>query len=143
MPRGRVSALRSRIMASIRGKDTQPEMLVRRAIHGAGLRYRLHRRDLPGRPDIVLTPIKTVVFVHGCFWHHHGCRDSGWPKVRAAFWRKKIEGNVARDRRTIYFLRTAGWKVEVVWECELKGTRRIARLLRTLAGRRRALTTSS
>lgn len=126
-------------MAAIKGKDTKPEMLVRRAIHAAGLRYRLHKRDLPGRPDIVLTRIKTVVFVHGCFWHHHGCRASGWPRTRAEFWRTKIEGNVDRDRRTTYFLRAAGWTVEVIWECELRDGRRLSRLLRRLTTRRRRL----
>jgi DNA mismatch endonuclease, patch repair protein len=138
MPRGRVSAVRSRIMAAIRGKDTKPEMLVRRAVHAAGFRYRLHQGDLPGRPDLVLTRLKTVVFVHGCFWHHHDCVKSKWPKTRAAFWRKKIEANQARDIRTTYFLRTAGWHVEVIWECELKREVAIRRLIRKLERRRAA-----
>ncbi len=136
MPPGRVSAVRSRIMAAIKGKDTKPELVVRRAIHAVGLRYRLHRRDLPGSPDIVLTRLKTVVFVHGCFWHHHTCQRGTWPKTRAAFWRKKIEANVARDRRTRYFLKMAGWHVETIWECELKDQRVIDRLVRTLKARR-------
>lgn len=138
MPRGRVSATRSRIMAAIRGKDTKPEMVVRRAIHAAGFRYRLHRRDLPGSPDIVLTRLKTVVFVHGCFWHHHSCQGDNWPKTRAAFWRAKIETNIARDRRTRYFLRTAGWHVEVIWECQLQRPSVLPSLLRRLANRSRA-----
>ncbi|MEX2180519.1 MAG: very short patch repair endonuclease [Gemmatimonadaceae bacterium] len=134
--RGRVSAVRSRIMSAIRGKDTKPEMLVRRAIHAAGLRYRLHRRDLPGSPDIVITRLRTVVFVHGCFWHHHDCRDFKWPKTRAAFWRAKIDANVARDRRTRYFLKAAGWTVHTIWECELADGRTLPKLVRTLIGRR-------
>lgn len=140
MPRGRVSATRSRIMAAIRGKDTTPELIVRRAIHAAGLRYRLHRRDLPGSPDIVLSRLRTVVFVHGCFWHHHDCggRKRNWPRTRAAFWRNKIETNVARDRRVRTFLRAAGWQVHVIWECELKQGPALARLLRTLRHRRAA-----
>ena len=136
MPRGRVSAIRSRIMAAIHGKDTKPEMLVRRALHAAGLRYRLHQRDLPGRPDVVLTRIRTVVLVHGCFWHHHGCRYSSWPKTRRDFWRKKIENNVARDARTRFFLRAAGWRVEVIWECELRSGSPLRRLVARLLARR-------
>ncbi len=136
MPRGRVSAVRSRIMAAIRGKDTKPEMLVRRAVHAAGFRYRLHQGDLPGRPDLVLTRLRTVVFVHGCFWHHHSCGKSTWPKTRRDFWRKKIEANQARDVRTTYFLRTAGWHVEVIWECELKREAPLRRLIRKLERRR-------
>jgi DNA mismatch endonuclease (patch repair protein) len=125
-------------MAAIRGKDTKPELIVRRALHAEGFRYRLHRRDLPGSPDIVLTRLKTVVFVHGCFWHHHSCQGEQWPKTRAAFWRAKIETNVARDRRTRYFLRTAGWHVHVIWECELRRTAPLRRLVRTLEQRRAA-----
>lgn len=139
MPRGRVSAIRSKIMAAIRGKDTQPELIARRALHAAGFRFRLHRRDLAGSPDIVLPSLKTVVFVHGCFWHHHHCQQSTWPKTRAAFWRKKIEANVARDRRTRVFLRAAGWNVEVIWECELAKGPALPRLIRTLRARKRAL----
>lgn len=118
-----MSAARSRIMSAIRGKDTKPEMVVRSALHNAGLRFRLHRRDLPGTPDIVLPKHRAVVMVHGCFWHHHGCRKSVWPKTRAEFWRKKILANVDRDRRTSYFLRAAGWREFVVWECEIDPTR--------------------
>ena len=123
-------------MAAIRGKDTKPEMLVRRAVHAAGFRYRLHQGDLPGRPDLVLTRLRTVVFVHGCFWHHHGCGKSTWPKTRRDFWRKKIEANQARDVRTTYFLRTARWHVEVIWECELKREAPLRRLIRKLERRR-------
>lgn len=119
-------------MAAIRGKDTRPEMEVRRTLHAAGFRYRLHRRNLPGRPDIVLTRLRTVVFVHGCFWHHHDCRRFSWPKTRAAFWRAKIEANAARDRRVRSFLRQAGWRVETIWECQLKDGRALSTLVRRL-----------
>lgn len=136
MPRGRVSATRSRIMSAIRGKNTKPELAVRRAIHAAGLRFRLHAGSLPGRPDIVMTGIRTVVFVHGCFWHHHGCRSSAWPKTRSEFWRKKLEANVARDARTSVFLRAAGWNVEVIWECELREVAPLRTLVRKLRRRR-------
>lgn len=124
-------------MAAIRGKDTTPELIVRRAIHAAGLRFRLHRRDLPGSPDIVLTRLRTVVFVHGCFWHQHDCQPRQWPRTRAAFWRAKLETNVERDRRVRHFLRAAGWHVHVIWECELRRGPALARLLRTLRHRRR------
>ena len=139
LPKGRVSAVRSRNMAAIKGKDTKPEMIVRRALHAAGFRYRLHQRDLPGSPDIVLTRLRTAVFVHGCFWHRHGCSRSTWPTTRAAFWRAKISGNQDRDRRVRHFLRDAGWKVEIVWECELASAARLNRLLRDLSRRRTAL----
>lgn len=122
-------------MAAIRGKDTKPELQVRRAIHAAGLRYRLHTRDLPGSPDIVLPRIQTVVFVHGCFWHAHSCQRSK-PKTRAKFWAKKFETNCARDRRVRYFLRAAGWHVHVIWECELRREAPLRKLVRTLKQRR-------
>lgn len=135
----RVSATRSRIMAAIRGKNTKPELQVRRAIHAAGLRYRLHTRDLPGSPDIVLARLKTVVFVHGCFWHAHSCQTSK-PKTRAKFWQRKFEANQSRDRRVRYFLKAAGWHVHVIWECELKRAAPLSRLVRTLSQRRARLT---
>lgn len=135
MPRGRVSAVRSRIMSAIRGKDTQPELTVRRALHAAGLRYRLHHRELPGSPDIVLTRIRTVVFVHGCFWHAHRCQTAR-PKTRAAFWQEKLEANRARDRRVRHFLRAAGWHVHVIWECELTRAAPLRRLIACLLARR-------
>jgi DNA mismatch endonuclease, patch repair protein len=115
------SASRSRNMAAIRGKDTLPELSVRRMIHGLGLRFRLHCRDLPGRPDIVLPRHRTVVFVHGCFWHRHeGCRYTATPKTRQAFWQAKFDANVARDHRNRVALEELGWRVLVVWECELR-----------------------
>lgn len=126
-------------MAAIRGKDTKPELVVRRAVHAAGLRFRLHHRDLPGSPDVVLSRIKTVVFVHGCFWHAHGCTGRPLPKTRREFWRAKLEANVDRDARVRYFLRAAGWHVHVIWECELKREAPLKRLVRTLVSRRLAL----
>ena len=106
-------------MSAIKGRDTKPEMIVRRALHAAGFRFRLHRRDLPGRPDIVLPKYRTVIFVHGCFWHRHKCDKFVWPKTRAAFWREKIMGNVERDRRVRRELKRATWRVLVVWECSV------------------------
>jgi len=106
-------------MAAIRGKDTKPEMLVRRYLHRAGFRYRLHAKDLPGKPDIVLPKYRAVIFVHGCFWHRHeGCKNAVMPKTNEAFWRKKLEGNVQRDRRNEEKLKKQGWRVLTVWECE-------------------------
>lgn len=113
-------ATRSRMMSGIRGKDTQPEMIVRRALHKAGYRFRLHRKDLPGKPDIVLPKYKTAIFVHGCFWHGHDCKHFKWPKTRPEFWREKIGKNVERDRMAIAELEKLGWNVKVVWECEVK-----------------------
>lgn len=111
---------RSRMMSGIRGRDTRPELAVRRYLHSRGLRYRLHVPDLPGRPDIVLRRHRTVVLVHGCFWHRHaGCRYAYTPKSRPEFWLPKLEGNAARDARNQERLRDLGWRVEVVWECEV------------------------
>lgn len=110
---------RSWNMGRIRGGDTAPERIVRSTLHALGLRFRLHRRDLPGRPDIVLTRWKTVVFVHGCFWHRHaGCRFAYTPKSRIEFWSAKFAGNVERDARATATLRREGWRVITVWECE-------------------------
>jgi DNA mismatch endonuclease (patch repair protein) len=127
--------MRSRIMAAIRAKDTKPELLVRRALHAAGLRYRLHKSGLPGHPDLVFARLRTVVFVHGCFWHKHGCDRFRWPKTRVAWWRSKLTNNEKRDARVRTFLRAAGWSVEVIWECELRTPRALAKLTRTLLRR--------
>ena len=106
-------------MSRIRSRDTGPELLVRSALHRAGYRFRLHSKDLPGRPDIVLPKYHTVVFVHGCFWHRHkGCRFAYTPKSRVAFWNNKFRGNIERDRRTSTALRKLGWRVVTVWECQ-------------------------
>jgi len=106
-------------MAAIKSKDTQPELIVRRRLHAAGFRYRLHRKDLPGRPDIVLPKHHLAIFVHGCFWHKHNCRYFQWPRTREAFWREKILANVERDLRDHRELRALGWRVVVIWECRV------------------------
>lgn len=118
---GIVSSVRSRNMAAIRGKDTAPELAVRRILHAMGLRFRLQRKDLPGRPDIVLPKHRTVVFVHGCFWHRHeACRYTTTPKTRQEFWQSKFAANIERDSRNRTDLQQLGWRVIVVWECELR-----------------------
>lgn len=125
---------RSRIMSKIGGKNTSPEMLVRRYLHRAGLRFRLHERDLPGRPDLVLRKYGTVVFVHGCFWHQHrNCRFARMPSSNRPFWLAKLSGNQTRDKRQARALRAAGWKVITVWECEIT-ERRLERLVTQIAG---------
>ncbi|MBP0621996.1 very short patch repair endonuclease [Cupriavidus consociatus] len=114
---------RSDRMSRIRGKDTQPELALRKVLHRLGLRYRLHGAGLPGKPDLVLPRYRTVVFVHGCFWHRHvGCKIATIPKSNTSFWIEKFERNVARDKRVSLSLREAGWTVLVVWECELAST---------------------
>ena len=112
-------ATRSRMMSRIRSVDTQPEVAVRRALHKLGVRLRLHRRDLPGKPDIVLPKHHAVVFVHGCFWHAHDCGLFRLPTTRREFWRRKFERNSERDREIEAALKTIGWRVAVVWECAL------------------------
>ena len=111
---------RSWNMSRIRGKDTSIEVKVRKYLFSKGLRYRKNVRSLPGCPDIVFPKYKTVVFVNGCFWHQHDCGRFVWPSSNEEYWRKKITRNVERDRETYHALKTAGWKVIVVWECELK-----------------------
>lgn len=116
---------RSRNMAAIRRTDTKPEMLIRRGLHANGFRYRLHDRKLPGRPDLVLPKHRAVIFVNGCFWHGHDCPLFVWPKTRQEFWREKISNNTKRDRKNLSALADAGWRTTVVWECALKGKRRL------------------
>lgn len=111
---------RRRIMQAVKSKDTGPELAVRRLLHGMGYRFRLHRRDLPGTPDIVLPKYRKAIFVHGCFWHSHGCSKGQPPKSRRDYWLPKLEQNVERDRRKIEQLEREGWKVLVVWQCETK-----------------------
>jgi DNA mismatch endonuclease (patch repair protein) len=114
---------RSYNMSRIRSKDTKPEMLVRRFLHKNGFRYRLHVKDLPGKPDIVLPKYKTVIFVNGCFWHgHEGCKYYVVPKTRMEWWLNKINGNIANDAIAENLLKSAGWRVINIWECELKKT---------------------
>ena len=111
---------RSWIMGRIRSKNTKPEIIVRSVLHRMGFRFSIRRKDLPGHPDIVLPRYKTAVFVHGCFWHRHkGCKTSSMPKSRTSFWKKKFDNNVARDRKNQCELRKFGWKVIVLWECQV------------------------
>lgn len=117
-------ATRSRNMAAVRARDTKPELMIRRAVHGAGLRYRLNVRDLPGKPDIVLPRYRAVVFVHGCFWHRHDCDLFRWPESRTEFWREKLDANAARDVKAADALEEAGWRQAVIWECALKGRKK-------------------
>ena len=122
-------AERSALMGRIRGTNTSPEWGVRRFLHRNGFRYRLHRSDLPGRPDIVLSKLRTVIFVHGCFWHRHqGCAKTTTPSTRKTFWEAKFKANVERDLRKANELKAQGWKIIIIWECEVNETR-LRRLL--------------
>lgn len=114
-------ATRSKMMAGIRGKSTGPEMQLRKALHARGLRYRLHAKDLPGKPDVVFRSRKLAVFVHGCFWHRHeGCKFASIPATRTDFWEEKLSANRARDKRNVDALLGSGWHVVIVWECALR-----------------------
>lgn len=125
---------RSYNMSRIRGRDTKPETLVRQYLFAHGFRFRKNDNRYPGTPDIVLPRYKTVIFVNGCFWHkHEGCSYFVWPKNNAAFWKSKIENNVARDQRNYELLRKAGWNIIVIWECELKPANRALTLNSLLA----------
>lgn len=116
-----IDPVSSRIMKAVGQKDTRPEMITRRSLHALGYRFRLHRRDLPGSPDIVLPKHRTTIFVHGCFWHRHeGCAKATVPKTRRAFWEDKFEANKVRDRKAIVALQDLGWNVQVVWECQTR-----------------------
>lgn len=117
----RVSAdRRSANMRAVRARDTKPEMIVRRAVHGLGYRYRLHQRRLPGSPDLVFARLKLALFVHGCFWHSHpGCPKASMPTSNAEFWRAKLARNRERDETSMEALETAGWRTDVLWECEI------------------------
>ena len=120
------SQTRSRMMAAIRGKDTKPEMVLRHALHAHGFRYRLHARDVPGRPDLMLAKHRAVIFVHGCFWHRHeGCRYATTPATRFEFWTAKFAANVRRDRAACDALAERGWRVATAWECALRRTAHI------------------
>ena len=121
---------RSELMAGIRGSDTAPELAVRRIAHRLGLRFRLHRKDLPGRPDLVFPKHRLVVFVHGCFWHQHSeCRYSHIPKSRIEYWTEKFARNIARDRQNEDALRFSGWRVLTIWECEVKDEKAVEQRL--------------
>jgi DNA mismatch endonuclease (patch repair protein) len=108
-------------MRRVKDKDTAPEMLIRRMVYGMGYRYRLHRKELPGKPDLVFPGRRKIIFVHGCFWHGHPCkRGARMPKTNTGYWRRKIERNRTRDREHLDALENSGWRVLVIWECELK-----------------------
>lgn len=120
------TATRSRMMSGIRSKNTRPEMLLRRGLHAAGFRFRLHDRQLPGRPDLVFPRYRAVIFAHGCFWHGHDCHLFRWPATREDFWRTKIGRNREVDARALAGLAAQGWRHAIVWECALKGKERMA-----------------
>lgn len=109
-------------MRSIKSKDTKPEIILRKALFAEGFRYRLHRKDLPGKPDLVFPRYNAVIFVHGCFWHRHGCKYTSTPSTRVDFWEKKFRENVERDRKNVDELMQMGWRVYIVWECAIKKT---------------------
>ena len=117
---------RRRLMSGIKGKNTKPELQIRRLLFTRGFRYRLNVKTLPGKPDLVLAKHRAVVFVHGCFWHRHHCHLFKWPSTRREFWREKINGNVERNQLQIRLLREQGWRIAVVWECALKGRSRLS-----------------
>ena len=117
------AATRSRMMAGIQGKNTQPELFLRKALHAMGFRYRLGGKGLPGKPDIVFPKKHIAIFVHGCFWHMHECKYFKWPATNSQFWREKLDGNVQRDKRVTVELQSKGWTVLTVWECELRETK--------------------
>ena len=133
---------RSQMMAAVRSKDTKPEMFVRRLVHAMGYRYRLHRPDLPGKPDLVFSGSRRIIFIHGCFWHQHGkavCRDSGIPKTRQEYWIPKLDRNRKRDRQAVGLLRMQGWNVLVVWECETRNKAKLEkRVMKFLCKSRKA-----
>lgn len=118
---------RSRMMAGIRGKDTKPELVLRRALHARGYRYRLHAKNIPGWPDLVFAKRRAVVFVHGCYWHRHsGCRYTTTPSTRTEFWQAKFDANVSRDDAVRAQLLETGWRVATIWECALRKSRHVA-----------------
>ena len=113
------------MMSGIRGKNTKPELTIRRALHARGFRYRIHCKDLPGNPDLCLPKYRAVIFVHGCFWHGHDCHLFKWPKTRPEFWQEKIARNRAVDAAAEEKLLAEGWRMATVWECALKGRDRL------------------
>lgn len=129
-------------MRQVRGKNTKPEMVVRRMVHGMGFRYRLHRRDLPGIPDLVFPSRKKVIFIHGCFWHRHpdpACKLARLPKSRLDFWLPKLEGNKKRDGRNQRALLDRGWQILVVWECEIGDKEQLANTISAFLGKAHAV----
>ena len=134
MADARTPEQRSRIMSLVRSKDTKPELLVRRVIHRMGYRFRLHGK-LAGKPDIVFRSRAKVIFVHGCFWHAHGCKYGKPPKSKLAFWLPKLEANKSRDARNLRELKKSGWKVLVIWQCQTKDIRGLIKMLKSFLGR--------
>lgn len=128
-------AERSERMSRIKSKDTKPEMFVRSLVHGMGYRYRLHARDLPGNPDLVFRSRERVIFVHGCFWHQHGCRQYRQPRSKRSFWEPKLRKNKERDATVQSELRRRGWKVLVIWECEVKKEAALRSRIKRFMGR--------
>lgn len=125
-------------MRKVRGRDTTPEMIVRRFLHGKGYRFRIHARDIPGRPDIVFRGRRKAIFVHGCFWHRHeGCKRTTTPKTRRKFWEDKFSANQKRDANVVSSLQHEGWEVIVVWECETEDIDRLESRLVSFLGRNR------
>lgn len=117
---------RSRMMSGIRGKDTKPELIIRKALFAKGFRYKLHDKKLPGKPDLVFPKYHAVIFIHGCFWHRHNCHLFKWPSTRPEFWKKKINRNVEVDKRNYKQLKKDGWYILTVWECALKGRSKLS-----------------
>ena len=116
---------RSRNMAAIKAQNTKPELWLRKHLHAAGFRYRINAKELPGKPDLVFPKYKAVIFVHGCFWHAHGCHLFKWPSTRTEFWKDKLNSNKHRDKLQIASLEEKGWRVLIVWECAIKGKTRV------------------
>jgi len=112
---------RSRMMSGIRGKNTKPEIVIRKGLHALGFRYRLHSPKLPGKPDIVIRKYRAIILINGCFWHAHDCHLFKWPSTRKEFWEEKILSNTSRDQKNLKYYSDAGWKTLIIWECALKG----------------------
>jgi DNA mismatch endonuclease (patch repair protein) len=121
---------RSHLMSLVRGKDTKPELIVRKLLHRLGYRFRLHRRDLPGKPDIVLPRYKTAIFVHGCFWHGHNCKGGARPSSNVEFWNDKLAKNIVRDQVNVNKLKLLGWRCIIVWQCETRNEEALEKKLK-------------
>jgi len=122
---------RSNLMSRVRSKNTAPELITRKMLHSLGYRFRLHKKDLPGSPDIVLPRYRTVIFIHGCFWHGHSCSKGKIPSSNSQFWREKIESNIKRDKQREGSLESLGWKVITIWECEIKKSHELGMFLKS------------
>ncbi|MCY4557696.1 MAG: very short patch repair endonuclease [Chloroflexi bacterium] len=134
---------RRRIMQAVKSKDTKPELIVRRVLHRMGYRYRLHRKDLPGKPDIVFVSRRKAIFVHGCFWHAHDCPKGRLPKSRLDYWQPKLDRNKQRDRTKVEQLRSLGWSVLVIWQCQTADLEALSFCLQDFVGTRERRSTSS